>query len=129
MDWKQYKMDIKANAPYFNSAQSITRPDHTMLGFFTGNNVKRDAAARATKLSAHQADVNRKFQYDMSNSAVQRRSLDMQKAGINPILAAGSPASAPSGNSPNASAPNGLKGLADVIGSITGLVKSAAKLI
>lgn len=36
------------------------------------------------------------FMKDMSNSAVSRSMQDMRKAGINPILAAGSPASTPS---------------------------------
>lgn len=39
-------------------------------------------------LNIWQADVNRDFQRDMAGTAVQRQVKDMQKAGINPVMAA-----------------------------------------
>lgn len=45
------------------------------------------------------------FMKDLSNSAISRSMADMKKAGINPILAAGSPASTPSPGLPQLSNP------------------------
>lgn len=47
--------------------------------------------------SAEQARKQMAFQQHMSNTAVQRAVQDMTAAGINPVLAAGSPASTPGG--------------------------------
>ncbi|AXH75808.1 MAG: DNA pilot protein [Microviridae sp.] len=49
--------------------------------------------------SASQINQQQAFQERMSGSAFQRASADMQKAGINPIMAFGNPASSPSGAS------------------------------
>ena len=64
------------------------------------NNATQIALADKTNaFNAEQSSINRDYQTQMSNTAVQRRSTDMLAAGINPILAAGDPASSPSGSS------------------------------
>ena len=57
--------------------------------------------------SAGQASLNRDFEERMSSSAMQRAAKDAEAAGLNRILALGSPASTPAGNAPSSSAGGG----------------------
>ena len=54
-------------------------------------------ARKQNVASAQQAQNQMDFQREMSNTAVQRRMADLQKAGINPILAGSKEASTPAG--------------------------------
>lgn len=64
-----------------------------VAGFGGDNYMMEDQQA----FNAQQAQLNRQFQRDMSNTAYQRAARDMEKAGLNRILALGSPASTPGG--------------------------------
>lgn len=48
-------------------------------------------------MARHEADTQRRWASDMSSTAYQRAAKDLEKAGLNRILAVGSPASTPSG--------------------------------
>jgi hypothetical protein len=68
----------------------------------------------ATTLNALNARWNRKFQERMSSTAVQRHTKDLQKAGWNPLLAAGGMgATTPSGSAMQVESP--LKGASELV--------------
>lgn len=90
-----------------------------------------DMAARAMDFSAQEASINRRFQKFMSDTAYQRAVADMKKAGLNPILALGSPASTPSGSSASGVSASGSTGGYDNTSSLAFLsnfVSSATSL-
>lgn len=64
-----------------------------LLSFGGDNYMMEDQQA----FNAKQAEYNRAFQREMSNTAYQRAARDMEQAGLNRILALGSPASTPGG--------------------------------
>lgn len=79
-------------------------------GLISSKGTKK-ANAQQIALAREQMD----FQERMSSTAYQRAADDLEKAGLNRILALGSPASSPGGAMPNIS--NELQGLAEGIGA------------
>lgn len=76
----------------------------TIAGGAIGASGARSAARRASQeaaldrqFQAEQAQLDRQFQRNLSNTAYRRAARDLEKAGLNRILALGSPASSPGG--------------------------------
>lgn len=89
------------------------------LGQREANQTNRDIARDTTAANMAEAQRNRDFQREMSNTAFQRQVEDLKRAGINPLLATGmSGASTPSGSAGSAvgaTVQNELSGLPDAI--------------
>ena len=78
------------------------------LGQMDTNATSSSNAQAANAFNANQAQINRDYQTEMSNTAYQRQVKDMEAAGLNPMLAyvKGGGASSPSGSTATATVPN-----------------------
>lgn len=97
-------------------------------------------ALKNRQFQHHEADIQRRWYEEMSNSAYQRAVQDMQKAGINPILAfqqGGAQAATtgvPTGSAASHNAIGGdtissiLSGIADIVAAFSGSALNLSKL-
>ena len=97
----------------------------TGIGTAIGGLFGYKGAKKQNVASAQQAQNQMDFQERMSNTAVQRRMADLEKAGINPILAGSKEASSPAG----AQAPqvNQAQVALSTIGSAAGIANTIAQ--
>ena len=97
---------------------------------YTGSGLTQ-SEQEANAFSAEQAQQQRDWEEEMSNTAYQRQVKDMQKAGLNPALMYGGVGSS-GASTPNASAPSSVSpqsgGLSDLFGPIMDMALLGAQI-
>lgn len=96
-----------------------------LLGSIGGSLLGADMSNKA---SAKQAKDQMQFQERMSSTAYQRAVADMRKAGLNPVLAASSPASTPGGAMGSVHNPNLGEALSKGVSSAIAVKQANANL-
>lgn len=96
-----------------------------ILGGLLGSDAQRDAQ----RFQAKEAQKNRDFQQQMSDTAIRRRIADLRAGGLNPVLAAGDGASSPAGNMATAVPQTALgDALLDTATTATQVMKTMAEI-
>ena len=132
---------IGAGMPNYSSAASLDSDLQASIAYQNALNenitsalkeqwrAQQESDERAMQFTHDEAELAWKRQMDASNSAYQRATADLRKAGLNPILALGSSASTPSASAgAGVSSARGVASLnsENVVSQFKSLVKSLA---
>lgn len=88
-------------------------------------NYQTNSMYLAHELEQNSADLAWERQMEASNTAIQRSMADMKEAGLNPVMALGSPASTPTAATASATAGQGSKADVDTVNQFLNVLNSA----